>query len=283
MRRRWSGLLAGLTLAAAALAATTAPPGGATPSTSEAYCYGGAYFLGHENDRLFHYAHSAAATGEPDWLMRYNGEAGWSGELAIVGRENYFQFYAIPEGTGELRRYIREGAYWKLVDGAHYKVIGEGFDRYVGEGRTFTIDAAGKLYGIDDTGVLRSWVYTQDGWENNLGEVIGTGWGNFERVVAGDEGELFAFDSAGNALRYQYRYDTEEWVVQAEWIDSGWGDFTNVLYAGAGVLYAVDEAGDMYWYRYHDSQWANNGVGRWVGEGWQGLTVAVSPTACTAS
>ncbi|GAA2985822.1 tachylectin-related carbohydrate-binding protein [Actinokineospora diospyrosa] len=279
LTKRWSGLLVGLAVATSALTAVTASP--AAADLPEARCGTGAAIQGVEADgRLFEFLHFGAATGTRDWFPKEYIGTGWNGTLLYNWWGDY---YLIPEGTGELRHYARNRGQWNTINGAPYEVLGTGFDRYTVDGATLTLDASGKLYGIDDTGELRVWIRTDNGWENGAGEVIGTGWDSFERVVAGAEGELFAFEHDGSALRYQYQYDTGEWTVQADNIDEGWGDFTNVLYAGAGVFYAVDRAGTLYWYRYANGEWANNGIGRQIGEGWKNLTLAVSPNTCSAA
>ncbi|MBM7774134.1 hypothetical protein JOD54_004338 [Actinokineospora baliensis] len=274
--KRWSGLLAGLAVAASALTVVTASP--AAADLPEARCGIGAAIQGVESDgRLFEFTHFGAATGTREWSQKEYIGTGWQGALLYNG---YGTYHLIPEGTGELRRYERHRGRWSIVDGRPYEVVGTGFGRYTVDGATFTRDASGKFYGIDDIGELRVWIRTETGWEDGLGEVIGTGWDGFERVMAGADGELFAFEHNGSALRYEYSHATGEWTVQADHIDEGWGDFTNVIYAGAGVFYAVDRAGTLYWYRYDNGQWANNGIGRQVGEGWKNLTLAVGPDVC---
>ncbi|MBM7774229.1 hypothetical protein JOD54_004433 [Actinokineospora baliensis] len=269
--KRLAALAAGLAVAAATFTATTAT----AQTLPQPECYDGATVWGVEDSgRLFTYLHVGAETGSHDWGAKQYIGVGWHGTV-LAG--SWGTLYFIPEGSGELRRYQWDGTRWETFGGAQYEVIGHGFDRYVGAGRTFAAVGA-KLYGIDDTGELRYWYRDGGEWQNPDGEVIGTGWDVFDRVVPSNQGTFYAFDGEGDAYLYQYD-NNGQWDVQARHIDSGWGDFTTVATAGSGVLYATTTDGQLLWYRYYNG-WEDNGIPRQVGEGWNGVTLLFNAGHC---
>ncbi|MBM7774228.1 hypothetical protein JOD54_004432 [Actinokineospora baliensis] len=228
---------------------------------------------------LFEQRHMGGSTGTHVWGARnYIGE-GWQGTVRAGGHGTFF---FVPLGTGELRRYHwnTEIEQWSTFDGAQYEVIGYGFDRYFGPGKTLTVVGDGSLYGVDDSGELRFWNRVGDEWDDDHGEVIGTGWDVFDEVVAGGDGFFYAFDVGGNAYLYRYSSAARTWTTQGQHIDEGWGDFLDITSAGAGVLYATAEDGSLNWYRY-DNGWANNGLPRHVGEGWEITSMLTSPESCS--
>ncbi|GAA3010881.1 tachylectin-related carbohydrate-binding protein [Actinokineospora diospyrosa] len=270
--KRWGALAAGLAIAAATFTATTAT----AQTVPRPSCGNSVTVWGVEqNGNLFEYRHLAPETGDHNWgTKRYIG-AGWNGTvLAGYGKT----FYFVPEGTGELRRYQWKGEEWATFEGEQYEVIGQGFDRYIGEGKTLAA-VRDRLYGIDDTGDLRVYKQINGEWDNADGEVIGTGWDVFDRVVPSSDEAFYAFDSNGDAYLYEYNSYTKRWDTQGLRIDSGWGDFTNIATAGSGVFYATTTDGLLLWYHYY-AGWANDGIPRQIGEGWNDTTILLNVGAC---
>ncbi|MBM7774227.1 hypothetical protein JOD54_004431 [Actinokineospora baliensis] len=268
---RWAALAAVLAVVASTFTATTA-----AAQVPQPYCGTVALWGVEQSGRLSLYLHLGAEKGDHKWERRRFVGTGWNGTV-LAGNGDVLYF--VPEGTGELRRYRWDGEEWETFDGAEYEVIGHGFDRYVGEGRTLAV-VGESFIGIDDTGDLRIYKRMNDEWTNAAGEVIGTGWDVFDRVVPSNGEDYYAFDSDGNAYLYRYNSYLKQWEIQAKHIDTGWGDFTNVVSAGSGVLYATTTDGLLLWYHYHYG-WAYDGIPRHVGEGWNGVTAVVSANICS--
>lgn len=109
---------------------------------------------------------------------------------------------------------------------------------------------------------------------------IGTGWLNFNVVVSGGNGVLYAVASDGT-LRWYRDLDpmgsTRSWATNSgATIGSGWSNFGTDLYAaGNGVLYGISPDGSLHWYRHlapftGAATWDPAG-GALVGSGWGGF------------
>jgi hypothetical protein len=125
--------------------------------------------------------------------------------------------------------------------------------------------ASGTLYLVDAQGQLLYFKHDSHGRFTVSGQVIGTGWGGFTRVVSGGTNAFYVQNGDGN-LRYYYHDDSYRFVVSNKVIGTGW-NFKYLASAGNGEVYGVDDFGDLLFYR-HDSKhrWID-GSGSTIGIG----------------
>ncbi|NUS73359.1 MAG: hypothetical protein HOQ05_08135 [Corynebacteriales bacterium] len=143
-----------------------------------------------------------------------------------------------------------------------------------GNGIFYGIQADGELYWYRHF----SWADGNIFWANNgNGRLIGTFWHDFRLVLAGAEGQLFAFRPNGDLLWYQYVL-TDANSGEGFWhsasgsqIGFQW-NFPRIIGGWNNVLYGLDGDGRIFWYRYVGSNgsvaWAQNS-GAQIGAGWQ--------------
>lgn len=97
--------------------------------------------------------------------------------------------------------------------------------------------------------------------------VVGTGWGGFARVFAGDQGAIYGIAANGDLYWYGHAGQADGTTAWARGsgtvVGSGWGGFAQVFAGPKGVLYGVQPNGDLLWYR-HDGF---DGSGRGFAEG----------------
>jgi hypothetical protein len=108
------------------------------------------------------------------------------------------------------------------------------------------------------------------------GQVIGSGFNSYPRIIGGWEGQFFAIDTSGNLWHYQYLAGNGSSGAGA-WANGGaglkiGGGFSPLIRAWTepnGVIYGVRQSGALDWYRYLGSgAWANGGSGVVIGSGW---------------
>lgn len=143
----------------------------------------------------------------------------------------------------------------------------------------------GIFYAIQADGVLM-W-YRHLGWQNGTanwanggsGRQIGVEWQQFVTVMAAADGQIFALNSDGTLLWYQYIL-TDGQTGAGYWhpnsgaqIGSGFDAYPRVFGGWNNVIYAVDGDGLLFWYHYAGQagavNWANSGNGRQIGLGWK--------------
>jgi hypothetical protein len=113
-------------------------------------------------------------------------------------------------------------------------------------------------------------------WANaGSGQVIGTGWTDFNNVFTAAKGILYAIAPNGDLLFFRDlgRDGTNNWANNgdAQRIGVGWDVFTHVISGDNGVIYAVLPNGDLLFFKDR----ARNGTSDWhpasgtkIGEGW---------------
>jgi hypothetical protein len=146
-----------------------------------------------------------------------------------------------------------------------------------GDGVIFTITASGNLLWHKDNNFNGS---GGPSWHANSGATIGTGWSQFDVVLGGGDGVIYAIKPDGRLYWYRYLGTAGEvnWVsATGSQIGTGWNGFPRLTTSGNGVLYGVTSNGLLRWYRHLDpfggtSSWANGGIGVTVGSGWAGFT-----------
>ena len=145
-----------------------------------------------------------------------------------------------------------------------------------GNGILYAIQADGVLYWYRHLG----WQTGTSGWANNgTGLQIGAVWHQFTTVLAGSDGEFFAFHADGTLFWYRYILSNAN-TGAGSWhpasgsvIGSGFNGFTRIFGGFDNVLYCQDDDGKLFWYRYSAGNgtvgWANDGNGLQIGAGWK--------------
>ncbi|HEX2913338.1 MAG TPA: N,N-dimethylformamidase beta subunit family domain-containing protein [Chloroflexia bacterium] len=144
-----------------------------------------------------------------------------------------------------------------------------------------TSDNQSVIYAVTESGDLLYYRdEARDGtsqWSfGGTGQKIGSGWGDFQQIFAGDDGIIYAIASNGDLLFYrdEARNGTSQWSFggAGQKIGSGWNSFSRVFSGGDGVIYAITASGDLLFYkdeaRNGTSQWSFGGAGQKIGSGW---------------
>jgi hypothetical protein len=106
-------------------------------------------------------------------------------------------------------------------------------------------------------------------------EVVGWGWGEFDRLVGAGNGVLYAVRANGELVWYDhlgFSTGSFAWAGPST-VGWGWGQYKQIFGGGDGVLYAIQENGDLVWWRhngYTDGSVAWDGPVT-IGWGWQGM------------
>jgi N,N-dimethylformamidase len=144
-----------------------------------------------------------------------------------------------------------------------------------------TSDNQSNVYAVTEGGDLLYYRdEARDGtsrWANGgAGQKIGSDWGHFLHVFAGDDGIIYTVAPNGNLLyfRDQARNGTSQWANGGigQKIGDGWNSFLKIFSGGDGVIYAVASNGDLLFYRDEARNgtpgWSNGGAARKIHEGW---------------
>ncbi|GAA5084520.1 hypothetical protein HNP84_005402 [Thermocatellispora tengchongensis] len=150
-----------------------------------------------------------------------------------------------------------------------------------------TASGAGAVYGIEADGTLlwfrhTGWETGRPEWSPGVGRAIGTGFHEFETVLAGDDGQLFGVCGDGRIRWYRYVV-TDPATGDGRWangggpvIGTGFDRFPEIFGGRGGVLYARDTNGALWWYQYlagdgtaGPGAWANGGTGVRIGDGFK--------------
>ncbi len=272
MRTRLFLSFAVAALAAGALQFTAPVPAQAAPVT----CTGTAkVFWSLPSGALWYYEHRAPATGDYNWAGGRQIGSGFTGRTVASTNGAVY----LVNAAGELRRYRYDGTRW--TDGAG-TVVGTGWQGLLTDGRyQLTSDARGRLFAIDNYGVLMMFDETLSRWDFGKGLPLDIGWFG-DRVVAGGDGVLYRIGQWNGELT-RYRFDTDSArLIRTTASPGGWDGLDPVFSPGGDVLYGAAN-GTLYWYRYDadTGTWANGGNGRVVGSGWGGSnTVTAAPGTC---
>lgn len=152
-----------------------------------------------------------------------------------------------------------------------------------------TVDRRGDFYRVDAAGnlVVNRINETGTNWTVTADRIVATGFGDYNLIVAGDTGVIYARRADGKLFRY--RFDPDNGYTQVdpipgrphEWSGSGWGKSSlGVISAGGDVLFGRDAAGDLwnYLHREWDDSWP---VNRDIGQAWHTFrAVAAAPDTC---
>ncbi|MFC0115982.1 tachylectin-related carbohydrate-binding protein [Kibdelosporangium aridum] len=205
-----------------------------------------------------------------DYVEDYRAEIGWSPDTNIdaYGPSWLGATYAggngllwevhrkvnasDPFANGDLRLWRRNGA--ALAGGER---IGSGWTPQLQSPNRMTVDAEGRIYTITAAGELRSYVWndTTRTWVNPSGDVMDTGWLNYNSITAAGDGVIYARTAAGELYRFKYNHTTKQWVQRNKSAGVGWNVFTQIFSPGADILYGLGtkEGSNpaLRWYRYY--------------------------------
>lgn len=149
------------------------------------------------------------------------------------------------------------------------------------EGVLYRVTSDGKLIWYQDEGHAGG----GGGLGNDgQGRVIGTGWNQFLRVMAADDGVLYAVTNTGDLM--WYRHESHAWIAETGmpgWrlgggglkVGDGWHDFAWSGVSSAGVVYAISADGTLrqftHWGQAEGTEsWSQAAI---VGQGWNMFTV----------
>ncbi|ASO22530.1 hypothetical protein FHR81_004113 [Actinoalloteichus hoggarensis] len=183
-----------------------------------------------------------------------------------------------------------DGRAWRPnPNGLRYRVVAEqGWDHWSGsESRDhITADDQGLIFAVDGDGALTTSLLNRrdDSWPI-LGDVIDTGWDQYDRIFAGGEGVLYAQRPDSTLLRFQYHHSSQRWLEYAQPAGHGW-DYSHLFSIGADLVYGVDEeSGDLVRHRWDREieDWEPGENHRTVvGTGWSGFEhITADGAVCT--
>jgi hypothetical protein len=240
---------------------------GAEPTLT---CRGSApIFTVRPNGDLALFQHEEPENGQAVWTDGAVKGSQWTGKT-IAGPDGVV--YSIPP-DGTLKRFRWNGAGWD--NGGAGQQIGQDWGRYTTpEYRNrITVDETGRIYVVDDQGRLRVylWDAPNQKWLNAGGDVIATGWDQYNLITAGGAGVLYARKPSGELIRFRYHAESQRWTERDKQVGIGWQVFTRVFSPGGDALYGVTGGGDLLWYRYLETTgtWVGGDQGRLIGTGWQ--------------
>ncbi|WP_157495369.1 tachylectin-related carbohydrate-binding protein [Kutzneria sp. 744] len=243
---------------------------------------------------LWKYVHNGPGDGSISWVTpTASVGSGWLGHLLAGPDGVVYDIHkntgtADPNPDGTLKRWVWTGTKW--TGGGK---VGSSWQRYFTPEyvNRITVDSQGRIFAIDTTGALRmyAWNNTTGTFDNPGGEVLGTGWAQYNSITAAGDGVLYARNPAGNLYRYQYSVATRTWLQRAELVGSGWQKFSEIFSPGGDVLYGrffpTTSNAKLLWFRRDDrtDTWIE-ATGKVVGSGWNTqLHVAADPSACAPS
>jgi hypothetical protein len=233
-------------------------------------------------------------------MLRYQhlepetGVTSWSSNPPTIGRSWAGKPLAAPDGVfyapwtnGELRRYRWNGTAWDtFAGGGQHEVIATGgWERYLTADfrNRITVDTEGHIYTVEPGGLLhwRSYDPATRTWTHRQ---LGSGWGQFNLIVAGGSGVIYARNNSGILYRYRYHAASQRWLQTGLLVGRNWQTFDRVIAAGADVLYAIQPDGLMFWYRWDEnsSNWVSS-TGRQVGAAWLDRSTTAAPDSCILS
>jgi hypothetical protein len=145
-----------------------------------------------------------------------------------------------------------------------------------------TSDNQSNVYAVTDSGDLLYYRdEARDGtsrWANDgTGQRIGSEWGHFLHVFAGNDGIIYAVAPNGNLLyfRDEARDGSQHQLINGgigQKIGSGWNSFLKIFSGGDGIIYAIASNGDLLYYRDEardgTPRWSFGGEGQKIGTGW---------------
>lgn len=145
-----------------------------------------------------------------------------------------------------------------------------------GNGILYAIQADGVMYWYRHLG----WQTGSGSWANSgSGLQIGTDWHQFTNVLAGSDGEFFAFHADGTLYWYRYVLSDSNtgaggWAsASGSVIGTGFNHYKRIFGGFDNVLYCEDDSGNLFWYRYSAGNgsvgWANGGKPLQIGTGWK--------------
>lgn len=154
-----------------------------------------------------------------------------------------------------------------------------------GNGIIYAVQADGRLLWYRNKG----WATVTASWANGgAARQIGSGWAQFQTVMADSDGTIFALRGNGDLLWYRYictNLDTGAgyWASNSgSKIGNGFNTFPRVFGGYNRVIWGINGAGDLYWYRYLRSDGLRTGTawagGTKVGRGWGGMNDVVADT-----
>lgn len=234
---------------------------------------------------MYLYQHAEPENGAADWgTTSPQIGAGWRAgrNVAAPGGVTYL---AWPDGA--LRRYHWNGSGWDTYGaGREYEVIDYGWERYttVEYKNRITVDASGHIYTVEPDGFLhwRSYDHATRTWSH---QILQDGWNQFDLIVAGGPGVLYARTPAGTLYRYRYHAASQRWLQYGKQVGTDWGIYDRVFSAGGDVLYGIrgdtNHGGEMQWHRYDENteNWTTNSPTT-IGNGWFEWTATAPPDTC---
>ncbi|WNV89008.1 tachylectin-related carbohydrate-binding protein [Umezawaea sp. Da 62-37] len=232
------------------------------------------------NGDFYIHQHEEPETGLISWTGGAQQGTDWHGKT-FAGPDGII--YNITD-TGALNRF-RWAPGWE--NGGAVQQIGSDWGVFTtAEYRNrITVDETGRIYAVNEAGQLKSYLWMGTEWANPDGDVVDTGWGQYDLIVAAGNGVIFARKPNGDLFRYRYHTESQRWIQYNLSVDSGWDIFSKVFSPGGDLLYGIradgdGSDGDLLWYRYLEdtNTWVDSGVGKFIGSGWQNDedTVAIS-------
>ncbi|APU23433.1 tachylectin-related carbohydrate-binding protein [Actinoalloteichus sp. GBA129-24] len=287
-RRSTSALTLLLVLAATTFAPTPAVAQNAAeddPGTRS--CLPTANIFTHGPDRSIRLAeqHDVLADS-PSWGPQTPLSPLWSGTPVGLPDGGFLQVYA----NGQLRYMELDGRAWRAnPNGLRYRVVAEqGWDHWARPANRdqITADDQGLIFAVDGEGALTTSLFDRrnDSW-SITGDVIDTGWDQYDRIFAGGDGVLYAQRPDTALFRFQYHHPSQRWLEYAQPAGHGW-DYSHLFSIGADLVYGVDEeTGDLVshrWDRETDDWETGENFRKVVGTGWSGYQdITADGAACT--
>ncbi len=176
----------------------------------------------------------------------YSGKIGhgWSA-LKIVTAGNTGELFAVA-ANGDLLYYKHDANLAWQVSG---RKVGNGWAgmKWVFAGGNHGDQRV--VFAVDGGGTLRDYRFGGGAMASISSSVIGTGWGGFTQVFAGGNGAVYAIDTGGRLLKYQYNLANTAQTPSPQVIGSGWNVYRRVFAGSNGAIFGVDAAGKLFYYR----------------------------------
>ncbi|MBW4717326.1 tachylectin-related carbohydrate-binding protein [Saccharothrix obliqua] len=235
--------------------------------------------------------HNEPEIGNYDWSTKRTVGSQWHVGRTLAGPDGVV--YSLVGSSGDLRRFRWNGASWDVWNGAQFRMVGTGWGRYAQtEHRNkVTVDEKGRLYEINAAGELRVRIWTGDDATGNWtpetsagGKALGTGWNQYNLIIAAGDGVLYARKPNGDLFRFRYHFGSDRFTQHGLRVGTGWAEAKHILSVGGDILYGTwpGSDGPLLWYRYYEdtNSWAS-GVGKKVGVRWYGeLDVTADSNGC---
>ncbi|MEU4449660.1 tachylectin-related carbohydrate-binding protein, partial [Actinosynnema sp. NPDC050801] len=233
---------------------------------------------------LFVYPHNEPETGVPNWGQRRTIGSGWNGSRTLAGPDGVV--YRLDGTTGDMFRYRWNGVGWDTWNGRSSRDVGGGWNRYsqAAYRNHVTVDGRGRLYAVTAQGHLQMFAWTGDHATGTWapGKFLDTGWGQYNLIVASDDGVLYARTTNGDLWRFRWNAASERFTQYRSRVGWGWGTYNRVFSPGGDILYASGpDNGELVWYRYHEDTATWSGSGKVIGSGWYDeLDVVADTNGC---